>query len=218
MRRLGERFRHLGGVAVMEIQEDVAGRLVVQLRRAGLRPVRGRRHRRQRVDVEDDRLGRVLRLRHGLGDRERHRLAGIAHARLGERRPPGMMPRRAVAVLRRERAFQGLDPGRLEIGRAIDAEHARHLARILEREPPDRAVRDGRAHHHRIRLAGQVHVIGVAPLAAQQGRILLARDRLAYAEFHQRRIDRVVERVHEPRPRASSHLHHNGPDAHATTP
>ena len=200
MRRLGKGFRHLGGVAVIEIQEDVARRLVVQLRRARLCPFRCRRHRRQRIDVADDGLGRVLRLRHGLGDGEGHGLADMAHARLGERRPAGMTPRRAVAVLRREWAFQGLEPGRFEIGRPIDAEHARHFARVVECEAPDRAVRHRRAHHHGVSLARQVHVVGIAALAAQQGRVLLARHRLAHAEFHQRRIDRVVERVHEPLP------------------
>jgi hypothetical protein len=35
-------------------------------------------------------------------------------------------------------------------------------------------------------LAWEIDVVGVAPLAAQEGRILLAQHRLADAEFHQR--------------------------------
>jgi len=51
------------------------------------------------------------------------------------------------------------------------------------------------ADHHGIGLAGQVDVVGVASLAAQQLRVLGARHGLADPELHQGKTG-VVERVH----------------------
>ena len=53
-------------------------------------------------------------------------------------------------------------------------------------------------HHHRVGLAGQAHVVGVMPFAAQEDRVLGARHRLADRELllgpEQGRIDVVVHR------------------------
>ena len=56
----GKRRRDRLAIAVMEIEPDIAGHVIVQPRRARRR--RGGRlgHRGQRIDIDDDRLGRVL--------------------------------------------------------------------------------------------------------------------------------------------------------------
>jgi hypothetical protein len=41
------------------------------------------------------------------------------------------------------------------------------------------------AHHYCIGLVRQIHVVGVAALALEQGRVFLPRHRLTDAEFHQ---------------------------------
>jgi hypothetical protein len=46
-------------------------------------------------------------------------------------------------------------------------------------------VRHLAAHHHGIGLVRQIHVVGVAALALEQGRVFLPRHRLTDAEFHQ---------------------------------
>ena len=80
MRGARERGLDRAGVAVLPVERDVARRLVPDRRRAG----RGRpldvRERRQFVQVEDDRLRGVLRLRRRLRDDDRDRLADVADA------------------------------------------------------------------------------------------------------------------------------------------
>src|SRR5476649_503077 len=66
-----------------------------------------------------------------------------------------------------------------------DREHARHLCRISAVDALQEAVRDLAADHDCIGLARQVLVIRVTSFAAQEGRILHARDRLADTELHQ---------------------------------
>jgi hypothetical protein len=87
--------------------------------------------------------------------------------------------------------------GGLKIGGAVDAEHARHAACRLEIERPDDAVRITASHHHGVSLASDAEIVGVAALAAQQGRILLARHRLADAEFHEGQLVDVSVHCHD---------------------
>ena len=79
MRRAGERRVDLRGVAIMEIERDIVGDVIVELRRAGLGRFLRIGHRRQRFDVDLDRFRRVARLRHRLGDDEGDGVADIAH-------------------------------------------------------------------------------------------------------------------------------------------
>jgi hypothetical protein len=65
------------------------------------------------------------------------------------------------------------------VGPGEDAEHARHLLRLLDRNSLDARVRVGRAHHRRVRLALELQIVGEAPGSRQEARIFLARERLA---------------------------------------
>ena len=88
-------------VAVMEIQADIAGRVRVQQRRIRRRGGACRRDRRQRIDIDEDRLGGVLRQLDGLGHHHGDRLADITHP-IGRERPLRRTWRgRAVAMLSR---------------------------------------------------------------------------------------------------------------------
>ena len=126
----GEGLRDLLGVAVVEVERDIARRLVVELRRARLRPpARGVGHGGQRLDVELDRLGRVLGLRHGLGDDAGHRSPTKRTLSVASAGRGGVfigVPSRFVNGMR---ALQRADSRRGEVGAGVDAEHARHLAR-----------------------------------------------------------------------------------------
>ncbi len=87
MRGAGECRRDLAGVAIVIVERDIAGRPVVQQRCARLHRVARTGDRRQRIDIDDDRLGRILGLRQSFGDDERDRIADTAHLVGGQRRP-----------------------------------------------------------------------------------------------------------------------------------
>ena len=195
VRGLGEGGGHLLGIAVVIIERDVARALVMEERRAGARGLLRPDHRGQRIDIELDRLGGVLRLQQRLGHDEGDRIADEAHLVGGQRRPRRLVHRGAVAVVERHDAFERAVAG--EVGAGIDAEHARHLARGRDVDALDHAVRDAAAHDHRIGLAGELDVVGVAAGSAHQRRVLGARHRLADAEFHQGEAVRIVLQVHE---------------------
>ena len=88
-------FRHVGGtlerVAVLEadpgLEHHVRPVLLEQERRALDDGRFGVDERRQRIDVDDHRLGGVDGLRERLGDDDRDDVADEAHLALGERRP-----------------------------------------------------------------------------------------------------------------------------------
>ena len=86
MRGLGEGGRDLLAVAVVIVERDVAGRFVVDQRRAGSRGVLRPHDRGQRIDVDLDRLGGVLGLQRRLGDDEGDGIADEAHL-VGRRAP-----------------------------------------------------------------------------------------------------------------------------------
>ena len=73
-------------------------------------------------------------------------------------------------------------PYGLEVRAGVDAEHARHCLRRRGADRLDAAVRERAAHDEGMGLAGQVDVVGVAALAAQQLGVFGARHRLADAE------------------------------------
>ena len=85
-------------VAGMEVEEDVAGGAVPDLRSAGRDGGIDIGHRRQRVDLEDYSLGGVLRPVPGLGDDDGDRISDMAHAADGQRRPGRNRRGRAVPV------------------------------------------------------------------------------------------------------------------------
>ena len=74
-------------VARFVVEGEIAGRFLVQLRRAGCQRLFGRNHSRQVPVLDFDQLGRVLRRRGAVGDDHRHRVADVAH--LVARRAPG---------------------------------------------------------------------------------------------------------------------------------
>ena len=113
------RLRHGIVVALLEMEGEIARRLVPERRRA----VRKSRHAvddgRQRLVVDLDQLGRLARRLDAVGDDEGHRIADMAHAAIGQRRP-----RRHDQRLHRRQAGQGTESVGREIGRGGDEMHA----------------------------------------------------------------------------------------------
>ena len=132
--------------------------------------------------------------RRRLGDDAGDGVADEAHLVGRQRRARRLPHRRAVPILERHDAFERAVFG--EVGAGIDAKHARHRARGRGVDALDHAMRDAAAHHHRIGLAGELDVVGVAALAAHQRGVLGAGHRLADAELHQGETVWVVVHIH----------------------
>ena len=179
----GECVGDLFGVAIVKIEREIVRHGVEQQRRARLDRFGRREHRRQRLDVERDRLGGVLGLRNRLGDDAGDRIADKTHFVGGERRTRRVVDRRAVAVLQRKPAFEPAIT--FEIGRGIDRQHARHRLGRGGVDRPDDTMRLAAADQHGVSLAGPADVVGIAAFAAHQFGVFAAADRLANAEFGQ---------------------------------
>ena len=198
VRGLGEGGGHLLAVAEVIVERDIAGRFVVDERRARARRFLRPHHGRQRIDVDLDRLGGVLCLQQGVGDDEGHGITDEADLVGRQCRPWGPLHGRAVPVVERDDAFERAIGGK--IGAGIDAEHARHVARRRRIDALDHAMGNAAADHHGIGFAGELDVVGVAALSTHQHRVFGAPHRLADAEFHQRETLRVVLQIHKSRP------------------
>ncbi len=187
---LGDGF----GIAEVEIEHEVAGSALMDLRRALGQRGLGIGHGRQLFDVEHHGFRGVLGLHGRLRHHHGHDLAGETHLVLGQRPARRRLHRRAVTLRDVERTHQRTEARLIEIGGRQDREHARHLFGLGQIDALEEAVRVAAAHHHRIGLARQIDVVGVAALAAQKGRILFAQHGLAHAELHEGKA--VVERIH----------------------
>ena len=83
----------LGGVAVVIVERDVVGDVLVELRRAGLCRFRRIGDGRQRVDVDLDCFGGIACLRRGLRDDNGYGIADKAHLVGRKRRAVGLQQR-----------------------------------------------------------------------------------------------------------------------------
>ena len=97
----GEGGVDLGGVAIVIVERDVVGDVVVELRRAGLGGFGGIGDGGKRLDIEFDGFGGVARLRQRLGNDEGDGIADEAHLVGRQRHAVGLQQRRAVAALQR---------------------------------------------------------------------------------------------------------------------
>ncbi len=164
MSGLRKRSLHGFGIAVMIVERDIAGHIVVELWRAIARAGFGRDDGGERLDIDGDRFGGIFRLRHRLGDDASDRVADIAHFVGRQRFAPRLFQWCAVPVVERHDAFEGAVT--FQLGAAVDAEHARHFSRRLQIDAADDAVGVPAADHHHIGLTREADVVGIAAFAA----------------------------------------------------
>ena len=181
MRGACESRFHRFVIAVLIIERNIAGHVVVELRGAVARCFFSRNHRRQRLDIDSDRLGRILGLRQRLSDHASDGIADIAHAIHWQRRATRFFQRRAVAIGKSNEAFERAII--FQVGAGIDREHTRHLRRRFGVDTADDPMRIAAANHDAIDLAGQAHIIRVASQAAHKHGIFKARDGLPDSKF-----------------------------------
>ena len=172
--RPGEGGIRRGLVADVPVEDGIAGRLLMHLRRAlGLRPA-GLRIGGEHLVVDHDRLGRVLGLRQGLGDHHGDMVADIANLALRQHRMGTGAHRRAVLRMDHPAADE---PSHL-VGRDIlageDGDHAGHGPGLGGIDALQGRVGMWRAQEIGIGLAGAVDVVGVLALADQKAVVLFA--------------------------------------------
>ena len=187
-----ERRVDLGGVAIVIIERDVVGDVIVKQRRAGFGRFRGIGHGRQRLDVEFDRFSGIARLRQCFRDHEGHGIADEAHLVGRKRKAVGLQQRRAVAALQRQAAGEGVVAGGFEVLAGPDTEHARHRLGGGRVDTPDDPVGMAGPHHEAVGLTRQREIVGIFALAADQRVVLLAAHRLPDTVFLQ--CDSVFQR------------------------
>ena len=133
-------------------------------------------HGRQHAVVDLDLLGRVPRLRVGVGDDDGDVIADIAHLALREHRMGAGLHRRAVLGMDLPAADEAADLVRGDVGAG---EHRHHAGRAVRRggvDLVDRRVRVRRAQEIGVGLAGTVDVVDVVALAGDEADIFLALD------------------------------------------
>ncbi len=161
---LGEGLGDFAFIAVVEVERDIIRRDVIEHRRAGADGAGKIGDGGQGLDVEDDRFRGVFCLQQCFRHDEGHGIADKAHLVHRERGPGRALQGRAVAVGRLGFALKQAVAA--EIRARIDAEHSRHGARLRGLDRADHAMGMAAAHHHRIGLARQRDIVGVATLAA----------------------------------------------------
>ena len=179
VRRLGECRAGGGGVAERRLEGDIAGAARPDQRRVLLHRRRGADHGRQRLPVDGDRLGGILRLLDRLGDDECNGVADMAR-RLARQYPIRRRGERLVGNA-------GLARQWTELGNVGGGQHEMHTgrrARVCRVGDTKACMRMGRAQDDGVQYAGRCVIGHVAAAAAQQRIVFLARDRLADAEFH----------------------------------
>ena len=181
---LGVGERGVGRVLVAHHQRegDVVRRLVPDRGRAGLDRVLDIDHRRQRLVVDLDQFGGVLRLRQRFGDDEGDAFADGAHFVDGEDR------QRRAETFRPAHVFGHRWRQRPElVGRDVGAgQHREHAVGGLGFGGVDalmRGMRVRRHDHDAVALPRQVEIVDVTAAAGDEARVLDPRHGLTDAEF-----------------------------------
>ena len=165
------------GIAEMPLIDGVARRDLVNLRRALFLRRGGIGDRGQHRVIDLDLLGGVARLRQGLGDHHRDRIADMAGLAAGERRMRRHLHRRAVLGMDHPAADEIADLVGGKLGAGEHRQHARHAGGRLGVDRFDRGVGVRRADEIGKGLARPVDVVGVMALAGDEAVIFLAAHR-----------------------------------------
>ena len=130
-------------------------------------------HRRQRLDVDRDRLQRVLGERRAVGHHDRDRLADVAHLADGD-------DRLLVALELGQRLLPQRNVRHVaDIGRRDHGVHARPRARRRRVDRADAAVRDRAAQDHRMQHFLADEIVDVLSAPGEKAEVLDALDRAA---------------------------------------
>jgi hypothetical protein len=162
LRRFRERRVRGRLVAPCEIEHQVARRARMELGRARRDGLLRRGHRRQILVVDDQRLGRVLRLRGSLGDDQRDRFAHVAHHFVREGKSLRQALLGSVPPLEGRRGRDRLEPRLHQLGAADHREHARAFQSLFFLNGNNLRVRAIGADEMAVGLSGEIPVGDIA--------------------------------------------------------
>ena len=174
VRGLGHRLRHRIGVAALDVVGEIARRLGPDRRRPGGECREAVDHGVERLVVDLDQLGRLACGLRAVGHDEGHRIADMAHAAIGQRRP-----RRHDHRLDRRQARHVAQALGRKVGMGVDGAHAGKRCRRRNVDPLDDGMGMRRAQHVAVQAICNRDVIDVAAAAGQEPRILEPAQRLA---------------------------------------
>ncbi len=165
---------------------DVVGILVPNSRRRWLGRIGRRGDRRERLVIDLDQLGGVLRLRQTLGDDNGDRVADITDPIDDQRRPLRRKHRRPVRLPAGHSRLGHGEPVGGVIGAGINGSYTRRRRGRARCERLDHRMRVRRPQEHRIELSRQISVVLIPTFARQQPGVFKARYRLADSELDHR--------------------------------
>ena len=181
---LGEGGIGGGAVSELPVEDDVVLDVIVHKRRAGLGGLEGADDMRPGGIVDLDQLGGVLGLLQRVGHDQRHRIANMADAALGQHRPRGVGARGAVAVLQRHQAGHIAEACQRHVLAREDEMHTGRLLRRTRVDAPDVGMGVRAAQHIGAqRRPGQLGVVGITAAAGQQARVLDPANRITDTEL-----------------------------------
>ena len=200
---LGKGGRDLVGIAEMVVEDEIAGHVVEKLRRIGLERRLGGGDGGQNVDIERHRLGGIARLLRRAGDDHGDGIADETHLVRRQRVPDRPSHRCSVAVRQVHHAFQRAIALPFEVLGRIDRDDALHRLRVGGVDAADDAMRVGAADEGGMELAVQREIVGIAPLATHESRVLLAGQRLANSDASCRAAGLGNMHVHRKAPQSN---------------
>ena len=164
--------RDIGGIVDRAgiVDREIARDLVEQLRRVGLQRVLRIDQRRQFLVFDRDQFGGIERLGQAVGDHHRDGLADMHDLALGEAGPVRERDLGAAAAWDRRMPRHAADA--FEIGGGQDADHARRLQRLIERDRHDAGMGIGRAHERDMRDALLLDIVDELAASADEGVVL----------------------------------------------
>ena len=179
----GERGVGRGLVADLPVEHQIVGDVRPDAGRTGIHDGGEIGDRRQDIVIDLDRFGGIAGLLDAVGNDEGDRVTDMTHHAIGQHRMRRRSLRRAVPVGHQRRAGHRFQSIGIQFRRGVDRVHPGQRGRRGGVDPSDIRRRMRAAQHHPEQHARQHDVIGVAPGALQQPRILDAADGLGEAEF-----------------------------------
>ena len=174
VRGAAHRLRHRLGIAALDMEGEIARRLIPQLRPVGRQGGEAVDHRGERPVVDDDPLRGFARDRRIVGHDEGHGIADMAHPAVGQGRP-----RRHDQRLHHRQAGHGANAGRRQIGVSIGAADTGQRQGRRDVYLLDDRVGMRRAQDMAVQAVRRGDVVDIAPLSRQEPAVLQPEDRLA---------------------------------------
>ncbi len=168
----------LGLVAELEVEADIAGDVVVELRCVRIHGLGHIDQCRQGIDIGINQIHRILGLQRGLGHHDGDDFTHMLDLVHGNRRSVGAQHVRAVPALEGQGVGDWSHTRILQVLAGIDREDARSAFGFRGVDAVDDTMADRRPQKRGIGLPLEAGVVGIGAVAHEQPRVLAPRDML----------------------------------------